>query len=62
MLVPATDVHAWSMVLERLATDPALRTDVAARGRTRAAGFSWETSARAAMGALEAAVASRRHR
>jgi glycosyltransferase involved in cell wall biosynthesis len=62
LLVPATDVHAWSLALERLATEPALRDDAATRGRARAAGFRWETSARAALGALERAAGTRRRR
>jgi len=32
--------------LERIASDPKLRADLARRGRARAAGFSWESSAR----------------
>jgi glycosyltransferase involved in cell wall biosynthesis len=47
LLVDPYDAAALARVLERVATDPALRAELAQRGRARAAGFSWRASARA---------------
>ena len=47
LLVDPTDVDALADALLRLGTDDALRADLAARGRVRAAGFTWEAAARA---------------
>ena len=54
--VPAHDVEAWAGVLLRLATDERLRRSMAGRGRERVARFTWESSARAILGALERAA------
>jgi glycosyltransferase involved in cell wall biosynthesis len=35
------DPHALAAAIAKLATDPAARQDAAARGRARAAGFTW---------------------
>lgn len=43
---PADDINAWSLVMETLSELPEVRQDFAARGRARAAAFSWETAAR----------------
>jgi glycosyltransferase involved in cell wall biosynthesis len=45
LLVPPTDVTAIAEALRRLATDPALRADLAARGQVQAARFSWQRAA-----------------
>jgi len=47
LLVDPYDAEALAQVLERVASDPALRAELAQRGRARAAGFSWRASARA---------------
>ncbi|MEA2182543.1 MAG: hypothetical protein QOF69_1728 [Solirubrobacteraceae bacterium] len=44
-----------ALVLTSIATDPALRAELALRGRRRAAEFSWQASARAHMAAYELA-------
>ena len=49
LLVDARDTHALATALHRVLTDPALRTDLAARGPTRAAQFGWDRTARAAL-------------
>jgi glycosyltransferase involved in cell wall biosynthesis len=54
--VPATDERAWSEALQRV-REPALRHDLISRGRSQAAGFTWDRAARAALGALERAAA-----
>ena len=56
MLLPVTDEAAWADGLARMASDQALRSSLAARGRERAAGFSWERSARAVVSTLERAA------
>lgn len=43
----------------RLATDPGLRREMAAKGLARAAGFTWERCAEATLAALEAAARRR---
>jgi glycosyltransferase involved in cell wall biosynthesis len=45
-LVPPTDVDALAAALHAVLTDEALRRDLTARGRARAAQFTWEESAR----------------
>ena len=47
------DPAALAGLLRRLATDPAYRADLAARGRTRAADFSWARAARATLAVYE---------
>ncbi|MDX6721253.1 MAG: hypothetical protein QOJ63_3507 [Solirubrobacteraceae bacterium] len=50
------DASALADELRRIATDPALRADLANRGRARAAGFSWRASARAHIAAYTLAL------
>jgi glycosyltransferase involved in cell wall biosynthesis len=45
MLLPPQDLEGWVAALQRLATDPQLRTDLGERGRRRARHFSWDASA-----------------
>lgn len=52
------DVEGWAEALRRLHEDEALRADLVARGRTRAASFTWERAAREHV-ALFRAVAER---
>ena len=54
LLVDPYDVEAVAVALTRLARDAALRDDLAARGRARAAGFRWETTADGTRGVLRA--------
>ncbi|MFH1088010.1 MAG: glycosyltransferase family 1 protein, partial [Chloroflexota bacterium] len=56
LLVDPTDVDALSAVLLRIAGDPALRSDLRARGLVQAARFSWERCARETLAALVAAA------
>jgi glycosyltransferase involved in cell wall biosynthesis len=51
-------VDAIAAKLARLAASPDLRADLAARGRVRAAQFTWERTAARALRALEDAAAS----
>jgi glycosyltransferase involved in cell wall biosynthesis len=41
ILIDPLDVHQLASELERLAADPELRAQIAKRGRSRAAGFTW---------------------
>jgi glycosyltransferase involved in cell wall biosynthesis len=50
------DAGALADELRRIATEPALRADLAARGRARAASFSWRASARAHIAAYTLAL------
>jgi glycosyltransferase involved in cell wall biosynthesis len=52
LLVDPTDVAAIGAGLTRLLTEPALREDLRARGRARAAAFSWERTARETLALL----------
>lgn len=54
--VDATDASAWADAMWRVAVDPAFREALATRGQRHAAGFTWEASAIAALGALERAA------
>ncbi len=47
LLVDPYDAQALGVALRRVATEPGLRADLARRGKQRAAGFSWQASARA---------------
>jgi glycosyltransferase involved in cell wall biosynthesis len=47
LLFDPYDADQLAAALHRAATDPALRADLARRGRERAAAFSWQASARA---------------
>jgi glycosyltransferase involved in cell wall biosynthesis len=52
LLIDPTDVHAIGDALTRLLADPALADDLRARGRARAAEFSWERTARETLALL----------
>jgi glycosyltransferase involved in cell wall biosynthesis len=52
------DAQALARELERIATDPAAREELARHGRTRAQGFSWQASARAHIAAYDRAEAA----
>jgi glycosyltransferase involved in cell wall biosynthesis len=54
VLVPPTDVDAIAASLGRLLDDDAFRADLSARGRQRAAQFSWERCARETLAVYEA--------
>jgi len=56
LLFPPTDTAALTAALERFANDPALRAEHAARGRERAALYTWDHTAAAALDSLERAV------
>ncbi len=49
-LVAPTDVDALAAALAQVVTDETLRADLVAKGRARAAQFSWEASARQLLG------------
>ena len=51
LLAPPARVDAWAATLDRLLTDPALRTEVGERGRHQAARFSPDRNAQATMAA-----------
>lgn len=53
------DESAWGAALARIATDASLRAELAERGRTGSARFTWEGSARSVLGALERAAGRR---
>jgi alpha-1,3-rhamnosyl/mannosyltransferase len=55
VLVDPADVDGWSDAMLRLLHDDAHRADLVARGSARAAGFTWEASAEALVGAYETA-------
>lgn len=57
LLVDPTDPGAIAAGLERLLADPALRADLVARGRDRAARFTWEATAQAILGVYRRVVA-----
>ena len=52
---PYAGAAPLAVALRSLATQPAVRADLARRGRRRAAGFSWQASARAHLAAYELA-------
>jgi glycosyltransferase involved in cell wall biosynthesis len=52
LLVEPTDTGAIAAALARVLSDPALAADLRARGRLRAAEFSWERTARETRGLL----------
>jgi glycosyltransferase involved in cell wall biosynthesis len=56
--VAPSDVESWAEALRRLQEDETLRAQLVARGRTRAASFTWERAAREHV-ALFRAVAER---
>jgi alpha-1,3-rhamnosyl/mannosyltransferase len=51
LLVDPLDVTAWSTALERVLGEPQLAADLRARGRARAARFTWQATARATLDA-----------
>jgi glycosyltransferase involved in cell wall biosynthesis len=58
-LLPPTDERVWARALAELAGDSGRRAAMVAAGRTHAAGFTWEASARAVLQVLERAARSR---
>jgi alpha-1,3-rhamnosyl/mannosyltransferase len=60
LLFDPRDSAAMAMVLRAALGAPALRADLARRGRTRAAAFSWERTARETLGVYHAAVGGAR--
>ncbi len=59
LLLPPRDVDAWAAALARVFDEPSLRAELATRGRSRAAAFSWERTARLTLAVIEAAVPRR---
>jgi glycosyltransferase involved in cell wall biosynthesis len=59
LLVDPEDEGAIGAAIERLLTDPALAAECARRGRARAEGFTWESSARRLAQAYTAAIENR---
>jgi glycosyltransferase involved in cell wall biosynthesis len=59
VVVPASDVDAWSDALESLLLDPARQSDLIARGRIKAREASWNASGRIVLDALRDAAESR---
>lgn len=55
VLLDPEDEEAWAEALVRLWENGALRADLARRGRSNAARFSWARTARLTLGALQAA-------
>jgi glycosyltransferase involved in cell wall biosynthesis len=58
LLVDPYDTGAIAAGLDRLLTDPALREDLAGRGRERAAGFTWERTAGATLDYLRSVTST----
>jgi glycosyltransferase involved in cell wall biosynthesis len=56
-LVPPDDTDAWAQALQDLIRDPAERRRLAAAGRQRASGFSWEHTIRATRAVYAEALA-----
>jgi glycosyltransferase involved in cell wall biosynthesis len=57
LLVDPDDVGGLAEAIARVLTDPAFRDELVAKGRERAASFSWAATARATLDAYRAAVA-----
>jgi glycosyltransferase involved in cell wall biosynthesis len=62
LLADPTDPAALAGAVGRVLADPRLRADLAARGRARAARFTWEATAAATAGRLREAAAAGRFR
>jgi glycosyltransferase involved in cell wall biosynthesis len=58
LIVPATDVNAWSEALFRVLTDRELQQELSERGPLRAAQFSWDDTAQKTLAVYEEAVAN----
>jgi glycosyltransferase involved in cell wall biosynthesis len=56
LLLPPTDVAAWTQALRRVLTEEALRRDLRARGYARARLYSWPESARRHVEIFEACL------
>jgi alpha-1,3-rhamnosyl/mannosyltransferase len=56
LLLPPTDVVAWTEALRRVLTEEALQADLRARGRARAQQFSWREAARRHVEIFEACL------
>jgi glycosyltransferase involved in cell wall biosynthesis len=56
LLLPPTDVAAWTEALRRVLTEEALRGDLRARGYARARLYSWPESARRHVEIFEACL------
>jgi alpha-1,3-rhamnosyl/mannosyltransferase len=56
LTVPPDDAAALGRAMARVLDDAALREDLRRRGRERAAGFTWEATARATRAAWEQAI------
>lgn len=54
--LPAEDEEAWAEAMTRIVTDQAWRAELAARGRQRAAGFTWRDCAAEVLRAVEEAA------
>ncbi len=59
ILLPPDDARAWAEALARLLDDEAAHADYAARGRARAAQFTWESAARATLAVYRQVAAGR---
>ena len=59
LLVPPDDVEAWTVAMHRMLRDEGLRSELSAKGRDRAAQFSWEKAARETLEVYRQAVAVR---
>lgn len=57
LLADPTDVGGLTEACRRILDDPALRADLAARGRRQAAGFSWEKAARETLAVYRRVIA-----
>jgi glycosyltransferase involved in cell wall biosynthesis len=53
LLLPPTDVAAWTEAIDRVARDPALRANLVARGAANLQRFSWQRCADAVLTAME---------